>query len=104
VANSTTIITDLKTIIAAGPSATTIANAINPSGISVSGGSGGLTSGSGVYASGTWYGGVMDYVGNCNLALVKAQELAVLLSKIAADTDSGDGQQGNIIKVLNDFQ
>jgi hypothetical protein len=46
----------------------------------------------------------MDYVGCCNLVLLKAQEIAVLLARVAANTDSGDGQQGNIIKVLNDFQ
>jgi hypothetical protein len=104
VANSTAVITDLNTVIAAGPSATTAANAVNPAGQSVSGGAGGLTNGSGVYASGTYYGGIMDYVGNCKLVLLKCQEIAVLLARIAAVTDSGDGQQANIIKILNDFQ
>ena len=103
-ANSTTIIADMKTIIAAGPSTQTIANSVNPSGLSVSGGASGFTNGSGVYASGTYYGGLIDYVGACNVVLLKAQEIAVLLSRIVADTDSGDGQQGNLIKVLNDFQ
>ena len=106
-ANSTAIITDLNTIIAAGPSAATIANAVNPAGVTVAAGAGGLTNGSGVYATGsgiTYYGGIMDYVGNMKLCLLKAQEIAVLLARVAADTDSGDGQQANIIKVLNDFQ
>jgi hypothetical protein len=72
--------------------------------LTIAGGTGGLTNGSGVYASGTYYGGLMDYLGNLELALTKAQELAVLLGKIAATMDSGDGQQANLIKVLNDFQ
>ncbi len=103
-ANSTTIITDFNTIIAATPSATTTANSVNPAGISITGGTGGMTNGSGVFASGTYYGGLMDYVGNLKLCLLKAQEIAVLLARCAAVMDSGDGQQANLIKVLNDFQ
>lgn len=105
-ANSTTIIADIQTVITNGPQAATTANAINPAGLSATGGSGNMTGTTGNYASGTYYGGIMDYVGMCNLAKVKAQELAVLVAKILVNTDQAtDGtNQGLLAKVLNDLQ
>ena len=105
-ANSTQIITDLQSVITNGPSATTQANANNPSGITATGGAGNFTGGSGVYASGTYYGGVMDYLGCVKLVQLKAQEIAVLLARVVADTDqaSDSTNQTLLIKVLNDFQ
>lgn len=105
-ANSTTIITDLGSVITNGPSSTTQANAINPAGASATGGAGNFVSGSGNYASGTYYGGVMDYVGNVNLALAKARELAVLIQKILVNTDFPTDTTNNqlLSKILNDLQ
>jgi hypothetical protein len=105
-ANSTTIITDLQSAIANGPSSATVANAINPAGLSATGGAGNLTGGTGVYGSGTYYGGIIDYVGATKLVLLKAQEIATLLSRILVDTDqaSDSTNQTLLIKILNDFQ
>lgn len=105
-ANSTTIITDLNTVITNGPSTTTTANAINPSGVTSTGGAGNFNAGSGVYASGTYYGGILDYVGSVKLVLLKAQEIAVLLARIVADTDQASDSANSALlqKILNDFQ
>lgn len=105
-ANSTAIITDLQTVINNGPSATTTANAINPSGLTATGGTGNFVSGTGVYASGTYYGGIMDYLGCVKLVQLKAQEMAVLLARVLVDTDFGSDGTNNalIAKVLNDLQ
>lgn len=105
-ANSTAIITDLNSVLTNGPAAATLANAINPAGVTATGGAGNFTGGSGVYASGTYYGGIMDYPGNVKLVLLKAQEIAVLLARIVADTDqASDGTNSALlVKILNDFQ
>lgn len=105
-ANSTAVITDLGTVITNGPSATTLANAINPAGVTATGGAGNFVSGTGVYGSGTYFGGIMDYLGCVKLCQLKAQEIAVLLARVLADTDFGSDGTNNalIAKVLNDFQ
>lgn len=107
-ANSTAIITDLTSVITNKPSATTTANAINASGFSVSGGTGNMTGCTGNYgpAGGTFYGGILDYVGACNLAVLKTQELARLVTQIIVLTDqSSDGtNQALLAKILNDLQ
>jgi hypothetical protein len=106
VANSTTIIADLNSAIANGPSATTLANAINPTALTGTGGSANLTGGTGIYGSGTYYGGIMDYNGAVKTILLKMQECAVLLAKILVNTDQGsDGtNQTLLVKILNDLQ
>lgn len=105
-ANSTTIITDFGTVITNGPSATTLANAINPAALTATGGSGNLTGGTGNYASGTYYGGIMDYTGCVKLCQLKAQEMAVLLAKVLVNTDqsSDSTNQTLLVKILNDLQ
>lgn len=105
-ANSTTIVTDLNSVIANGPSATTTANCIAATGLSATGGSGNFTGGTGVYGSGTYYGGIMDYVGMCNLAKLKAQELGRLVAAILVNTDqaSDSTNQTLLVKILNDCQ
>jgi len=105
-ANSTTIVADLKSVATNGPSATTTANANNATALSATGGSGNMNGTTGVYASGTYYGGEMDYLGMVQLAILKAQELGVLVAKILVNTDqSTDGtNQALLAKVLNDFQ
>lgn len=62
-ANSTTIITDLGTVITNGPSASTSAAAISAS------------------------GNIQDYQGNVKLLQLKAQEMAVLIKAVLAVTD-----------------
>ncbi len=64
--NSTAIITDLTTVAAAAPSAASKAAAIAAA------------------------GPIGDLVGNINVALLKAQELKLLLTAIKASSDSGD--------------
>lgn len=105
-ANSTTIIADLGTTITNGPSSVTLANSISATGLTATGGSGNFGGGSGLYASGTYYGGIMDYLGNLKLVQLKMQESAVLLAKVLVNTDvSSDGtNNGLIAKVLNDLQ
>lgn len=105
-ANSTAMITDLGTAITNGPSATTQANAINPSGLSATGGAGNMGAGTGVYGSGTYFGGLMDYTGNLKTVQLKLQECAVLLAKVLVNTDNGtDSTNGTLIaKVLNNLQ
>lgn len=105
-ANSTTMIADLGTAITNGPSATTLTNANNPSGLTATGGAGNMGGGSGVYGSGTYSAGVMDYTGNLKLVQLKLQECAVLLAKVLVNTDNGtDGTNGGLIaKVLNNLQ
>lgn len=105
-ANSTQMITDLGTAITNGPSATTLTNAINPSGLSATGGAGNMGGGSGNYGSGSYFGGIMDYNGNLKLVQLKLQECAILLAKVLVNTDNGsDGTNGGLIaKVLNNLQ
>jgi hypothetical protein len=105
-ANSTTIIADLGTVITNGPSTATLANAVNPSGLTATGGAGNLSGGSGVFGSGTYYGGVLDYKGCVQLVLLKAQEIAVLLARVLVDTDALTDNANNALlaKILNDFQ
>ena len=108
-ANSTTIIADLKTVITnnnAGVKAATQANANNATAVTATGGTGNFTGGTGNYGSGTFYGGEMDYLGNLNLLLLKAQEMAVLLSRVLANTDQAtDGtNQTLLVNILNDLQ
>ena len=105
-ANSTTVITDLGTVITNGPSTVTQANAINPAGLSASGGVGNLSGGTGVFGSGTYYGGIMDYLGCVKICQLKAQEIAVLLARVLVDTDANTDQVNNalIAKVLNVMQ
>jgi hypothetical protein len=104
--NSTTIITDLKSVATNGPSATTQANAINATALSATGGSGNMTGGTGKFASGTYYGGEMDYLGMVQLAILKAQELSVLVSKILVNTDASTDStnQALLVDILNDLQ
>lgn len=106
-ANSTTIITDLASVAANGPSTTTTANAIAATGIGpVTGGAGNYTGGTGNYGSGSFYGGIMDYKG-CVLQLaVMANDMARLLERVLANTDaSSDGtNQTLLVKILNDLQ
>jgi hypothetical protein len=106
VANSTQVITDLGSVITNGPSSATLANAINPSGLTATGGAGNLSGGTGVYGSGTYYGGIMDYNGCVKLCQLKAQEIAVLLARVLVDTDALTDQTNSalIAKVLNVFQ
>lgn len=73
--NSTTIITDITTVIANGPQGNTSALAIAAS------------------------GKIMDYKGNCNLILLKAKEMKYLLTMIVADTDSN--QDATNLGLLN---
>ncbi len=106
-ANSTTIIADFTTAIASTPGATTVANAVNPSGPASTTATTNVTNGgSGVYASGTYYGGLMDYAGTLNLLKLKAQEIAVLLTRLVANTDQSTDATLNalLVKILNDFQ
>ena len=104
-ANSTQIITDLGTAATNGASATTIANAISPSNPAAAT-TNVTANGSGKYASGTYFGGILDYPGSLQLAILKAQELAVLLTRVLADTDNGSDGTNNalIAKCLNDLQ
>lgn len=111
-ANSTTIIADLKSVISNnitnGVATATAANAINATALSTAGGANNLTNGSGVYAAAgsTFYGGEMDYLGMLNLALLKAQEMAVIMTKITVNTDLSTDATNNalVVKILNDFQ
>lgn len=102
-ANSTQMITDLNSVISNGPQGNTGANAIAATGQTLTGG---ISGGSGNYASGTYYGGIMDYVGMTKLALLKCQELAVLLERVLANTDpSGDStNELLLVKILNNLQ
>lgn len=106
-ANSTTIITDLQSAITNGASATTLANAIAPTSQGpIAGGAGGFTNGTGIYASGSYFGGILDYPGALKLLLLKAQEMAVLLQKVLATTDQATDatNQTLLVKILNDLQ
>jgi hypothetical protein len=81
VANSTNIPGDLQSVLTNGASATTKANAI---------------------AAG---GPIQDYQGNVNLLLTKSQEMAVLIARVIAVTDSGtDSTNRNLLLgVQNDL-
>jgi hypothetical protein len=105
-ANSTTIIADLKTVVTNGPKAATTSNANGPGGLSATGGAGNLTGGTGKWASGTYNAGIMDYLGMTNLAILKAQELANLVLAILILTDQAtDGtNQTLLVNILNDLQ
>jgi HD-like signal output (HDOD) protein len=102
---STQIITDLKSVATNGPAAATTANAINATALSTAGGANNLTNGSGNYAAAgtTFYAGMMDYLGMVQLAILKAQELAVLLTKITVNTDLSTDATNNalLVKCLN---
>lgn len=79
-ANSTHIITDITTVITNGPNAATQALANVAS------------------------GQIMDYEGNCNLILLKAQEMQVLLTAIIGDTDASDATNLGLLNgILNDL-
>jgi len=80
-ANSTQIITDLKSVQTNGPSTATLNNAIAPS------------------------GAIQDYNGNVKLLILKSQEISVLIAKVLAATDPGsDATNLSLIqKVSNDF-
>lgn len=105
-ANSTTMVTDLNTVLSNGPAAATTANAIAATALSATGAAGNMTGTTGVYGSGTFFGGIMDYTGNINLVKLKLQECAVLLAKVMVNTDHGtDSTNGDLIaKVLNNLQ
>jgi hypothetical protein len=108
-ANSSTILADLKTVLTANNiavKAATAANAVNPTALSATGGSGNLTGGTGAYGSGTYVAGPMDYLGHLNLLILKAQELAILLAKVTVNTDQAtDGtNQSLLVNILNDLQ
>lgn len=105
-ANSTTIIADLASVVANGPSATTTANAIAASGVSSTGGAGNYTGGTGNYASGTFYGGILDYKGSILLLSTMANDMARLLERVLANTDqaSDSTNQTLLVKILNDLQ
>lgn len=79
--NSTTIITDLKSVYANGPKGTTQANSIAAAGV------------------------ILDYIGMTELAITKAQELNVIVSQLATNTDqSGDLTNYNLLEgVLSDL-
>jgi len=49
---------------------------------------------------------MMDYLGNLNLCLLKAQELGTLLAKVLVNTDQAtDGtNQTLLVNILNDLQ
>jgi hypothetical protein len=108
-ANSTTIITDLASVAANGPSTTTIANAIAATGITVSAGAAGnYTGGTGNYGStgGPFYGGIMDYKGAVLQLSVMANDMARLLERVLANTDQATDStnQTLLVKILNDLQ
>lgn len=105
-ANSTTIITDLQSVINNGPSTTTTANAIAATGITATGGSGNYTGGTGNYSSGTFYGGIMDYNGCVKQLQVMANDMARLLERVLANTDQSTDStnQTLLVKILNDLQ
>jgi hypothetical protein len=78
--NSTQIITDLTSVITNGPNAATSALANVAS------------------------GAIMDYAGNVNLLLLKAQEMQVLITAVIADTDASDTTNLNLLNgVKNDL-
>jgi hypothetical protein len=80
-ANSTQVITDMKSVITNGPSNATLSNCIAPS------------------------GAIMDYAGNCKLLLYKMQEISVLIAKVYNQTDPGSDStnQALLSKIQNDF-
>ena len=76
-ANSTTIITDLGTVVTNGPSSVTAANANAAA------------------------GPIMDYLGNVKLLQLKAQEMAVLIVSVLAVTDAGtDSTNRNLLLAI----
>jgi hypothetical protein len=75
--NSTTMITDITTVITNGPNSATQALTNAASGV------------------------LMDYNGNLNLALTKLQELQQLLVAIIGDTAASDGTN---LALLNGIQ
>jgi hypothetical protein len=107
VANSTTIVTDLTSVATNGPSSVTQANAIAATALSTVGGSNNMTGTTGIWGSGsTFYGGVMDYQGQVQLAIQKAKELGQLIVRILVNTDASTDatNQALLAKVLNDLQ
>lgn len=108
-ANSTTMITDLQSVLTNKPAAATTANAIAASGITVAAGAAGnYTGGTGNYGStgGPFYGGIMDYTGNVNQLVTMAYDMARLLERVLANTDQAtDGtNQTLLVKILNNLQ
>jgi len=79
VAASAALLTDIATIIAAGPSTTTAANAA--AGLSAA-----------TYPS----GGINDYVGNLALIQTKLKELKELYTMLHNVTDAGDGNAATL--------
>lgn len=75
-AASAQVITDSQTVITTGPTANTQANSIAPA------------------------GPIMDYVGNTKLLNEKFKECKVLLAKIIAVTDAGDGSLTTLQNIL----
>jgi hypothetical protein len=106
VANSTTLVADLTTVATNGPSAQTQANATNATALSASGGTGNMTGTTGNYATGTYYGGQLDYPGMVQLAITKSKELAVIITKLLVNTDHAtDSTNGGLLaNILNDLQ
>lgn len=105
-ANATTIITDLQSVITNGPQAATTANAIAAAGVTSTGGAGNYSGGTGNFASGTYYGGIMDYKGSIQLLLTMANDMARLLERVLANTDQATDStnQTLLVKILNDLQ
>ena len=75
-AASTTLITNMKTALATGPSVATAAKALNPT------------------------GPIMDYPGNTQEVLLKLQEANSLLTKVISATDASDPSLATLQNVL----
>jgi hypothetical protein len=108
-ANSTTIIADLKTVAANGAKAATLANAIAATGQTVAAGAAGnFTGTTGAYGAGTgpYYGGIMDYPGSIQQLITMANDMARLLIRVLANTDQAtDGTNTTLLaNILNDLQ
>lgn len=80
--NSTTIIADLKSVYTNGPQGLTQANSIAAAGV------------------------ILDYIGMTQLAVVKAEELNILVYALIQNTDaSGDVTNYNLLNgVYNDLK
>jgi len=75
--NSSALITDMGTIVALTPNATSTANAIAAA------------------------GAIMDLPGQLKLALLKLQEVAKILADADANVDSGDPIQSTLTNIRN---
>lgn len=80
--NSTQIITDLKSVYTNGPQGSTQANSISASGV------------------------ILDYIGMTQLAVVKAEELNIIVNQLITNTDaSGDATNLALLNgVVNDLK